>query len=175
MSLPRPPPSHTTGAVRATIAPLSKASSASIIRREDGSDKRPLTVNEKMQFIVVRICVAFSPTFLIDFPIVVSSFLSPSVTTVASPTDANAPLRTLSLGRRRSPAMQLDSKRIVCIIWTVLSFVALFSIWKSTQWAKSQLKKLFALVTSLPLEGRVKEMVTRLHSRTIAAQDGMAK
>ena len=71
--------------------------------------------------------------------------------------------------------MQLDSKRIVCIIWTVLSFVALFSIWKSTQWAKSQLKKLFALVTSLPLEGRVKEMVTRLHSRTIAAQDGMAK
>jgi hypothetical protein len=122
-------------------------------------------VAEKMQFIVVRICVAFAPTFMTDLPIVVSSFLSPSGTTVTSPTDANAP----------SALLELDSKRIACIFWAMFSFVSLFSIWKSTQWAKSQLKKLFTLVTSLPLEGRVKEIVTRLHSRTIAAQEGMAR
>ena len=45
----------------------------------------------------------------------------------------------------------------------------------ATTGAKVQLIKLFKLVTSLPLEGRVKEIVTRLNSRTIAAQDGMAR
>ena len=123
----------------------------------------------------------------------------------------------------------MDSKRILCIIWTLLSFAALFSMWTSTRCkrlnlprslvvyshgmafltyesqslyrirsltriahehasslrsrapslattgAKVQLIKLFKLVTSLPLEGRVKEIVTRLNSRTIAAQDAGAR
>ena len=82
-----------------------------------------MTVTEKLQFILVRMCLAFAPSLLVDIPIVISSFLAPTGTMVASPTDANAP-----------PAVfDMDSKRILCIIWTVLSFAALFSMWTSTR------------------------------------------
>ena len=116
-------PFRPSGSLRATIAPLSKASSKSMICRPDSNGKLPMTVTEKLQFILVRMCLAFAPSLLVDIPIVISSFLAPTGTMVASPTDANAP-----------PAVfDMDSKRILCIIWTVLSFAALFSMWTSTR------------------------------------------
>ena len=181
-----------------------------------------MTVGENMQFILVRMCLAFAPLLLVDIPIVVSSFLTPTGTTPGGGGGGDG--GGGGGPRPWHPAVfVMDSKRILCIIWTLLSFAALFSMWASTRCkrlnlprslvvhshgmtcltyesqslnriclapsnmchslapslattgAKVQLTKLFKLVTSLPLEGRVKEIVTRLNSRTIAAQDAGAR